>query len=129
MARVKKAGNYQIPFYNGEMMEYVACYIRPGAMCKPGTTYGQEGFVYGAPTEWRDNYQFTARLKLNGHWRGRSSARVGVKNEANGEEYSMGFAAFYDAVEGGTCKDGYIEGTWTFRKQGANYILVPVDVA
>lgn len=78
---------------------------------------------------WRDNYVFTARLELVGHYRGRSAARVNVRNADNGEEYSMGFGAFYDAVskaQEGDLANGILWGKWTFKKQGSNYGLVPV---
>lgn len=104
----KKIGTYKVPFVDGNMQEYV------GGWQNHATSR----------VEWRDNVPFTAKLKLDGHWRGRSSARVGVIDEATGAEYSMGFASFYDAVEAGDCVGGYIEGTWQVKKQGANFILV-----
>lgn len=40
---------------------------------------------------------------------------------------SMGFGAFYDAIELFKSSKGKITGgTYTFRKQGSNYGLVPV---
>lgn len=47
-------------------------------------------------------------------------------NAANKEIYSMGMASFYDAVNEFGCRNKTICGKWTFRKQGANYGLVPV---
>lgn len=118
------------------MLEYVSC--RPGQLSKPGAKWGEEGYVYGAPEEWRDNEPFEADLALTGHWRGRSSARVGVKDVKTGTKYSMGFASFYDAVDRGEFKTAHYEpyvgkvlltGRWQCRKQGANYILVPLEAA
>ena len=75
---------------------------------------------------WRDNSTFQADLQLIGCYRGRSAARVRVKNLGNGEEYSMGFGAFFDTITKRDVIKGKVSGKWTFRKQGSNYGLVPV---
>lgn len=130
----KKIGKYDIPFFmhpdgHFEMMEYVAC--SPGVTTKVGATYKDQGYIYGAPTHWVPTEPFEGDMELTGHWRGRSSARVGVRDVKTGTEYSMGFASFYDAVERGQYKqvDGktLLTGRWQCRKQGANYILVPLE--
>lgn len=78
------------------------------------------------PEVLRDNYVFKAELELVGHYRGRSAARVNVRNQANGEHYSMGFGAFYDAVKACRVQGNRLFGEWTFKKQGSNFGLVPV---
>lgn len=104
---MKKPGNYEIPFINGAMQEYVWSESAPGLI-------------------WRPNSIFAAVLELEGSYRGRSAARVKVKNVENGETYSMGFATFYDAVVAFGVADARIAGLWCFRKQGSNYGVSPV---
>jgi hypothetical protein len=113
----KKTRDYPIPFRGKYMMEWTSG--RPGgALHVPGT-------YSGLPTEWRANTPFVATLKIDGHWRARSAARIGVTNVENGESYSMGLAGFYDAVIAyGVTAGGEITGRWAFRKQGANYGLI-----
>lgn len=112
----KKTGQYKIPFNGRHMMEY--------------TGYA-EGIVslgaWGSPTEWRENGEFEAHVLLTGTHRGRSAARITCRNTDNGETYSMGMEAFYEAITNfGVSPGGHIEGKWTFRKQGSNYGLFPV---
>ncbi len=114
MAKAKKV--LQVPFKDQSMMEYTDS--------KPGVVAQTSGW-YRA-TSWRDNYEFKAELRLTGHYKGRSAARVTVMNCDNNETYSMGLGAFYDAVKAFGALPGVLVGTWTFRKQGANYGLVPV---
>ncbi len=106
---------YKIPFNNGTMLEYT-----------PFPEGATEGHHWGKPTEWRDNVEFEARIQVTGTYRGRSAARVTCKNLENGESYSMGLSAFYDAVVAFGAMPGIIQGNWTFRKQGSNYGLYPV---
>jgi hypothetical protein len=123
---VKKAGTYQIPFCrHGDrvptysMMEYTRS--KPGEVPPADITYR----AYLAD-EWRDNLEFDATVEMCGHYRGRSAARVRVRNVADKTTYSMGLAGFYDAVLAfGVC-NGKIKGRWTFVKQGTNYALAPV---
>ena len=109
----KKVGDYKIPFtnHNGilHMMEYAGAWYEKSVV------------------EQRENKPFAANLKLIGHYRGRSAARIKVRNVHNNEVYSFGLAAFYDAISALEVQDGIIiGGTWMFRKQGANYGLVHV---
>jgi hypothetical protein len=103
--RERRIGTYDVPFIDGQMMEY-------------------DGYSYGRTVERRPNTPFKAIMTLNGHWRGRSSARVGLKDTATGDRYSTGFAAFYDMVAEGRVADSKVSGTWQVKKQGANYILI-----
>ncbi len=108
---------YKIPFLNGKMLEYT--------QFEEGNTVDYVSLR--APTEWRDNTEFSARIQVTGTYRGRSAARITCKNLDNGESYSMGLSAFYDAVIGfGSQQTGIIKGNWTFRKQGANFGLYPI---
>lgn len=101
-----KIGSYDVPFRDGNMQEY--------AERNPlGLT-------------WEPNTPFSATMRLNGHWRGRSSARVGLVDVETGRKYSTGFASFYDMVADGKVSDGTVYGTWQVKKQGANYILVRI---
>jgi hypothetical protein len=125
----KKKGDYLIPFSRGlkgdeaaTMMEYTPA--APGQVKPPDYEYGS---MYAYPHEWRENKPFDAKVKLTGHWRGRSAARVDLKNVDNGETYSAGLGAFYDAVSMYGVVDGCITGRWVFRKQGSNYGLYPYD--
>lgn len=104
----------QVPFKGKAMMEYA------------GVSQGTTGDGYYMPTEWRDNCEFKAELRLTGHYRGRSAARVRVTNCDNDETYTLGLAAFFDAVKNFGAMDGVLVGTWTFRKQGSNYGVYPV---
>ena len=85
----------------------------------------ETGRVYH-PDEWRDNSQFFAELILMGHAKGRSSVRFHVMNAQTKECYSMGMSAFYDAIVRWGVRNKTICGTWTFRKWGNNYGLIPV---
>lgn len=111
-----KTGNYKIPFVVGKMLEYTEYsegVVSPGA--------------WGSPTEWRENSEFKANLRFSSWGKGRSSARVFVKNVDSGEHYSFALGAFYDAVIAfGVKPGGHMEGKFTFRKQGSNYGLYPV---
>lgn len=118
-ARASKKKTIQIPFKGKAMMEYTAA--SQGEVA-PDDGWGR----WGMPTEWRDNCEFKAELRLTGHYRGRSAARVRVTNCDNDEEYSLGLSAFYDAVKNFGAMDGTLVGTWTFRKQGSNYGVYPV---
>lgn len=103
----RKIGTYDVPFYNGAMQEYAHGWYadKTQLVMKPNTP-------------------FKATLHLNGHWRGRSSARVGLLNKETGEQYSTGFASFYDMVAEGIVHGGQVDGEWQVKKQGANYILI-----
>lgn len=101
----RKIGTYDVPFCGNAMMEY-------------------DGYSYGKTVERRPNTPFKATMKLNGHWRGRSSARVGLVDTETGTKYSTGFAAFYDMVAAGIVHNGQVDGEWQVKKQGANYILI-----
>lgn len=120
-----KKGDYKIPFLNGSMMEYTSATYP--AVKTPGAS---AQWYY--PDEWRDNLEFDASVQMTGSYKGRSAARINVKNLHNGDEYSLGLSAFYEAVVAfGVTTDpvgnkGVITGRWTFRKQGANYGLYPV---
>lgn len=85
----------------------------------------EEGTVTKDVVEWRDNVSFDAIVHLSGHGRGRSSARIYVTDEHSWDRYSMGIAAFYEAVRVFGVVLGSISGRWTFRKQGQNYTLWP----
>lgn len=111
-----KVSNYKIPFHGKIMLEY--------------TEYS-EGVVsidgWHSPSEWRENSEFEANLRFLKWGKGRSSARVYVKNADNGESYSFALGAFYEAVVAfGVKPGGHMEGKFTFRKQGSNYGLYSV---
>lgn len=115
-----KTGNYKIPFDGNSMMEYTTA--ADGVVKTPETKYG-----WGWPTEWRENTEFEARLFFTGWGKGRSSARVYVRNVDTREKYSFALGAFYEAVTAfGVKPGGHMEGKFTFRKQGSNYGLYPV---
>lgn len=91
-----------------------------------GVTQMLEWVGWGDHEIWRDNYTFQADLQILSCYRGRSAARIRVKNLENQEEYSMGFGAFFDTITNRDVKKGIVSGKWTFKKQGSNYGLVPV---
>ena len=100
---------YKIPFDgNGNMVSY-------------------EG--YGVK-EMRDNYEFTGSLRLVAMHRGRSACDFEFQ-DTKGKAYSMFFGEFRKIIEkfnAGIIDDlGTIYGTWTFRKQGANYSITLKD--
>jgi hypothetical protein len=105
-----KKSDYKIPFAGNTMQEYVQAHMRASSLLT-----------------WRDNTPFEATVKLNGHYRGRSSVRVDVINLSVSpvEKYSMGIAGFYEAVALFGSQSGCIRGKWVFRKQGTNYGLYP----
>lgn len=110
---------YQIPFNGSHMMEYTTA--------KEGETGSDRYLGIYTPTKWRDNKPFLAAIKLTGQYRGRSAARVKCTNIENGECYSLGLGAFYEAVVAfGVQPGGTLAGKWYFRKQGANYGLYPI---
>lgn len=113
--------NYRIPFRHEAgrvaMMEYTPADDGEIRQAPTGTTWSY-------PDEWRDVTEFDAELEVFDHWKGRSAVRVGVRNAANGEEYSMGFHAFFEVIK--RLKNGKVKGRWTFRKQGANYGVIAV---
>jgi hypothetical protein len=117
---------YKIPFQVREgkarMLEYSA-YNEPTVPPLPGGVSPWTGTYW--PTEWRDNYEFDARLKYVGYFKGRSSARMEFMNMDNMETYSMTLHEFNDHAE--KMVNGVLPGRWTFRKQGANYCLVGVE--
>lgn len=122
--------SYRIPFvknragHGSSMLDYTTA--------DDGEVYADDRAIrpmFGMPDEWRDNVPFTATVRLTSHGRGRSSVRVYVINVANDDRYSMGIAAFFEAVVKFGVADCKIRGTWAFRKQGANYTLWPIDDA
>lgn len=117
---------YRIPFAkdsdgaSSSMLEYTS--HDEGEVCEPGS---QSDYWGNTPHEWRDNVPFKARVRLVSHGRGRSAVRVNVVNCDNGDSYSMGLQAFFDAAVKFGVVDRVIDGTWEFRKQGQNYTLWP----
>ncbi len=122
-----KKGSYKIPFVRTKdgplaMMEYTVS--EEGEIKKAGQP------EWHVPDLWVDNYEFDATVELDGIYRGRSAARVKCHDIKTGNVYSLGFAAFFEAITkfgvtpGPMCAS--ISGKWTFRKQGANYGLYPV---
>jgi hypothetical protein len=103
--------DYKIPFCGNTMQRYVGGWRNPAAHL----------------LTWRDNHPFEATVKLDGHYRGRSSVRIDVINISTSplEKYSMGIAGFYEAVALWGVQSGCIRGTWVFRKQGSDYGLYP----
>lgn len=121
---MKPKKNYRIPFrvdMSGlwSMMEWTSA-------TDPDTASSGSRATWLLPDEWRENSEFYAELVLDGWSKGRSAVRVSVINVLNNERYSMGLAAFYEAVESYGVSNGTMTGKWTFRKQGANYGLVPM---
>jgi hypothetical protein len=117
-----KVGTYKIPFQQRadgtwDMLEY--SHLPEGCVVERGKGFND-------PHEWRHNAPFTAKLAITGQYRGRSAARVTVKNIANGDTYSLGLSAFVDAVVAFGSAGGVIDGRWVFRKQGANYGVYPL---
>lgn len=116
--------SYQIPFKNNskgelQMMEWT--YATEGQVAGSG-----QGNDWRYPDLWRKNDEFDATVKMVGHHRGRSAARVTVQNLLNNELYSMGFGSFFEAVETLGVVNGTLRGRWRFKKQGTNYGLVVV---
>jgi hypothetical protein len=84
------------------------------------TTGDMLGYLMYLDTEWRDNYEFEAHLKVVGWGRGRSSITFTLV-DTNGVKYSTFASTFYEMIPHMSC--GEIRGTFTFCKKGQNYGL------
>lgn len=71
-------------------------------------------------TEWRDNYEFEAKMKVVGWGRGRSSITFTLVDE-NDVKYPTFASTFYEMIP--HMSNGEISGTFTFCKRGQNYGL------
>lgn len=80
--------------------------------------------------EYRDNYEFADTLTLWHMARGRSACTACFVG-SDGTRYSMFLPEFLKIIQrfndGDIENIGRITGTWTFRKQGANYSIILKD--
>jgi hypothetical protein len=109
----------KIPFRarNGDLLSY------------PGSDYERDettGKYRPVDPEWRDNYQFHARLKVVDVSRGRSAARF-VLEDLGGTKYEMFMIDILKLTERGIDPGGYVTGDWTFCKRGSNYGITPAE--
>lgn len=72
--------------------------------------------------DWRPNQVMQLKLELDGYSRGRSSV-VFCFVDQNGIQYNMFVSDMVNLLEKKTVDKGVVEGTFVFRKQGANYGL------
>lgn len=72
--------------------------------------------------EWKDNYEFTAKMRITDFIQGRSSAGWYLVDE-KGHRYYMFMSELLKVINAKVIDHGTVVGTWTFRKQGANYSI------
>lgn len=80
----------------------------------------------GEPDLWVDASEpFYAKLVVDGHWKGRSAVRIGLRDVQTGTKYSTGFYTFMGLIP--HLVDSCISGKWRLKKQGSNYMIVPAE--
>ena len=109
----------KIPFdEDGSMKPYVATYSN-GTCDK---------------TIWKDNFVFTAVMKIDGYGRGRSSATFDLLDMKTNLRYSVFMQEMFAILQnchiesGIITKDGDYACDWTFCKRGTNFSLKLVAI-
>lgn len=98
---MKKTGNYQIPFYKDNQVDYYNKYS------------------WDPPT-LIDNFEFQDTLKLVGYSRGRSSTNFTMAR-LSGKTVSVFVSDFFSMASSENFSAGQITGRFTFTKRGQNY--------
>lgn len=80
--------------------------------------YGQGKGQYEA----REPFEFNAKLRVEGFYRGRSAAGFEFRGPKE-EKYVMRISEMTKLLKTATVYNGYVNGRWGFVKQGANYSL------
>lgn len=108
-------GGKLIPFSGNKMLEYVDPLAEQDAVRR------------GAPIAWIENAPFEETLTYDGYWTGRSAIRFQFRGAETGRIFSMGIAALDKIAK--RMSNGVVFGRWEFRKQGANYGVVPCEAS
>lgn len=84
-------------------------------------TYDESGWNQKLVTV--DNYYFSDTIKIDDWGRGRSAATFYATSQTNGKKYAFFMKEMMRVVESCVLNKGVFSGTFTFRKQGANYSI------
>ena len=98
---------------DGTLCTYV--YPHRGEGVPAGVRFGSK------PFEWKDMFEFEAKLELEGVTRGQSAARF-IWSDAEGRKYEMFVSDMVGLVKAGAViEEGRCQAKWTFTKKGQNF--------
>lgn len=95
----KKTGDYQIPFQDGNQIDYE--------------------IYWGKPFEMVDNFVFEDTLTYTNYGKGRSAITFYFTRESNGKEVTMFASNLSEVIP--RFVNGKLTGQFTFCKKGQNY--------